>query len=102
MDLFSWKNSKKYFFVIMPLFFSGILVVNAFSNNGGVQEYIQLKKKVESARQNLELLKNEGDKLQHNISLISGQKLDQDLLEELAQKYLGYIYPNEFFLSLEE
>ena len=101
MFFITWDNSKRYFFVFLPLFFSGMLIVNAFSNNGGLQEYFQLKKEVEFAKKNLELMKIDGDKLQNKISLISGQQLDQDLLEELAQKKLGYIYSNELILSLE-
>ena len=92
MDYFSLNYFKKYFFVILPIFFSGILIINAFSNNGGLQEYFLLKKKIEYSQQNLIFLRKDADKLQYKIDLISG---------ELAQKNLGYIYWNEVILSFD-
>ena len=101
MEYFTFNYFKKYFFVFFPVFFSGILIINAFSNNGGLQEYFLLKKKIEYSQQNLNFLKKDADKLQYKIELISGSTIDQDLLEELAQRNLGYIYSNELILSFE-
>ena len=101
MDYFSLNYFKKYFFVILPIFFSGVLIINAFSNNGGLQEFFLLKKKIEYSQENLVFLRKDADKLQYKIDLISGNIIDQDLLEELAQKNLGYIYSNEVILSFD-
>ena len=95
-----WREVSNYIFSFIPLLICGVLILNAFSNNGGVPELWLLNDRIEILEQKIATFKSEADYLEHKVALISGPQIDADLLEELAHKLLGFVHSNNLVIPL--
>ena len=84
---------------MMPLIVSGLLIINASRDNGGIPVLNSLSKKIYDAEKKIILLDQELSIIQNKVNLIKGPEIDADLLEELAMNTLDthiikiYLYP---------
>ena len=98
MLYYFWRELGRYLFVFSPFFISIILVVNAFTSNGGLPQLLLLQSKLNVYEQKLFILTKDADYLEHKVNLIKGPVIDMDLLEELAHTNLGFSYSNELLI----
>lgn len=67
----------------------------------GILAKPELERKIQLAEEQLSLLSKHHDFLKHRISLMQGQSLDADLLEETAQSELGMYSPEDVIISID-
>jgi cell division protein FtsB len=72
------------------------IAYHAVQGDRGLIAYWQLTKQVERAVTVNEELKERRSKIQNQVSLLSPQTLDRDMLDERVRFLLGYSKPNEF------
>ena len=94
------SNLKLIYFII-PLTISGLLIINASRDNGGIPVLNSLSKKIYEAEKNIVFLDQELSVIQNKVNLIKGPEIDADLLEELAYEYLGYSYKKDLFVTIQ-
>ena len=97
-----WREVSNYIFSFIPLLICGVLILNAFSNNGGAPELWLLNDKIEILEQKLSTIKSEADYLEYKVGLISGPQIDADLLEELAYQLLGFVHNNNLVIPIDK
>ena len=85
----------------MPLILSGLLIVNASRNNGGIPVLSILKNDIKEAKTELKKLEHDISILQNKVDLIKGPNVDPDILEELAYQYLGFAYQKDLFVAIK-
>ena len=86
-------------YILGPILCIGLIfyiAYHAVQGDRGLIAYWQLTKQVERAVIVNEELKERRSKLQNQVSLLSPQSLDRDMLDERARFLLGYSKPNEF------
>ena len=103
MSIFYKIKSKKFNFIYfsIPLIISGLLIVNASRNNGGIPVLNILNNNINEAKSELKKLEHDISILQNKIDLIKGSNVDPDILEELAYQYLGFAYKQDLFVAIE-
>ena len=103
MSIFYELKSKKFnfFYFSIPLIISGLLIVNASRNNGGIPVLNILNNDIKEAKTELKKLEHDISILQNKVDLIKGPNVDPDILEELAYKYLGFAYQKDLFIEIE-
>ena len=102
--LFFYKlKSKKFnfFYFSIPLIISGLLIVNASRNNGGLPVLNILNNDIKEAKTKLKKLEHDISIIQNKVNLIKGPNVDPDILEELAYQYLGFAYQKDLFIAIE-
>ena len=96
------KNEKfNFFYFSIPLIISGLLIVNASRNNGGIPVLNILNNDIKEAKSELKKLDRDISILQNKVNLIKGPNVDPDILEELAYQYLGFAYQQDLFIAIE-
>ena len=96
------KNEKfKFFYFSIPLIISGLLIVNASRNNGGIPVLNILNNDIKEAKSELKKLDRDISILQNKVNLIKGPDVDPDILEELAYQYLGFAYQQDLFIAIK-
>ena len=96
------KNEKfNFFYFSIPLIISGLLIVNASRNNGGIPVLNILNNDIKEAKSELKKLDRDISILQNKVSLIKGPDVDPDILEELAYQYLGFAYQQDLFIAIK-
>ena len=96
------KNEKfNFFYFSIPLIISGLLIVNASRNNGGIPVLNILNNDIKEAKTELKKLEHEISILQNKVNLIKGPNVDPDILEELAYQYLGFAYQQDLFIAIK-
>ena len=82
-------------------FISGYFIVHAMGLIGerGFLTLFEVDTEIEEAEQKLKDLKAESAALSHRIALISEDKIDADLLGEIARKQGGLFAEDEILLS---
>ena len=96
------KNEKfNFFYFSIPLIISGLLIVNASRNNGGLPVLNILNNDIIEAKTELKKLEHDISILQNKVDLIKGPNVDQDLLEELAYQNLGFAYAQDLFIQIK-
>jgi cell division protein FtsB len=93
---FSLKKLPSYFVPAILLLY---LAYNALHGKqgligGAVEDYRQQRLSSEISK-----VRQERVRLEHNISLISGEQIDVDLLDELARRELPLIAKNQIILT---
>lgn len=68
---------------------------HAISGERGLLALMELSKKVEDSRQQLDIINADRLKLEHRVSLLRDESLDLDLLDEQARRLLGYVAADE-------
>ena len=103
MSIFYKLKSKKFnfFYFSIPLIISGLLIVNASRNNGGIPVLNILNNDIKEAKTELKKLEYDISILQNKVDLIKGPNVDPDILEELAYQYLGFAYQQDLFIKIE-
>ena len=103
MSIFYKFKSKKFnfFYFSIPLIISGLLIVNASRNNGGIPVLNILNNDIKDAKTELKKLDHDIYILQNKVDLIKGPNVDPDILEELAYKYLGFAYQKDLFIAID-
>jgi cell division protein FtsB len=81
----------------------GVCVTAYFANyfvNGpkGIVAWTSLNAEVKEARERLERLKVEADRLENRVGLKRPDALDPDLLDETARRALGLAHPDEIIV----
>ena len=102
--LFFYKIKNESFnllYIFIPLLISGLLIVNASKNNGGIPVLNSLYYDIEEAESKLENLEQDIYLIQNKVDLIKGPNVDQDLLEELAYQNLGFAYSKDLFIPIK-
>ena len=102
--LFFYKiknESYNLLYIFIPLLISGLLIVNASKNNGGIPVLNSLYYEIKEAESKLENLQQNISILQNKVDLINGPNVDQDLLEELAYQNLGFAYVQDLFIPIK-
>jgi len=102
--LFFYKiknESYNLLYIFIPLIISGLLIVNASKNNGGVPVLNSLYYEIKEAESKLENLEQDISLIQNKVDLIKGPNVDQDLLEELAYQNLGFAYSKDLFIPIK-
>ena len=96
------KNEKfNFFYFSIPLIISGLLIVNASRNNGGIPVLNILNNDIKEAKSELKKLDRDISILQNKVNLIKGPNVDPDILEELAYQYLGFAYQQDLFIAIK-
>ena len=102
------KNLKNFdnrnfniFYFIIPLVISGLLIINASKDNGGIPVLNSLSKKIYVSENKLIQLDKKIAIIQNKVDLIKGPEIDADLLEELAYQYLGFSYSKDLFVPTD-
>ena len=96
------KNEKfNFFYFSIPLIISGLLIVNASRNNGGIPVLNILNNDIKEAKSELKKLDRDISILQNKVNLIKGPNVDPDILEELAYQYLGFAYQQDLFIVIK-
>ena len=103
MKIFSnFKNSNfNILYFIIPLIISGLLIINASNDNGGIPVLNSLSKKIHVSENKLRQLDKKIAVIQNKVHLIKGPEIDADLLEELAYQYLGFSYSEDLFVPID-
>ena len=103
MSIFYKLKSEKFnfFYFSIPLIISGLLIVNASRNNGGIPVLNILNNDIKEAKTVLKKLEHDISILQNKVDLIKGPNIDPDILEELAYQYLGFAYQKDLFIAIE-
>ena len=103
MSIFYKLKSEKFnfFYFLIPLIISGLLIVNASRNNGGLPVLNILNNDIIEAKTELKKLEHDISILQNKVDLIKGPNVDPDILEELAYRYLGLAYQKDLFIAIE-
>ena len=103
MSIFYKLKSKKFnfFYFSIPLIISGLLIVSASKNNGGIPVLNILNNDIKEAKTKLNKLEHDISILQNKVDLIKGPNVDPDILEELAYQYLGFAYQEDLFIEIE-
>ena len=103
MSIFYKLKSKKFnfFYFSIPLIISGLLIVNASRNNGGIPVLNILNNNIKEAKTELKKLEQDISILQNKVDLIKVPNVDPDILEELAYQYLGFAYQQDLFIAIE-
>ena len=103
MSIFNKLKSKQFnfFYFSVPLIISGLLIVNASRNNGGIPVLNILNNDIKEAKTELKKLEHDISILQNKVDLIKGPNVDPDILEELAYQYLGFAYQRDLFIAIE-
>ena len=103
MSIFYKLKSKKFnfFYFSIPLIISGLLIVNASRNNGGIPVLNILNNDIKEAKTELKKLEHDISILKNKVDLIKGPNVDPDILEELAYKYLGFAYQKDLFIIIK-
>ena len=102
--LFFYKiknESYNLLYIFIPLLISGLLIVNASKNNGGIPVLSSLYYEIKEAKSKLENLEQDISLIQNKVNLIKGPNIDQDLLEELAYQNLGFAYRQDLFIPIK-
>ena len=100
--LYKLKSKKfNFFYFSIPLIISGLLIVNASRNNGGIPVLNILNNDIKEAKTELKKLEHDISILQNKVDLIKGPNVDPDILEELAYQYLGFAYQRALFIAIE-
>ena len=102
--LFFYKiknESYNLLYIFIPLIISGLLIVNASKNNGGIPVLNSLYYEIKEAESKLENLERDISLIQNKVDLIKGPNVDQDLLEELAYQNLGFAYSKDLFIPIK-
>ena len=102
--LFFYKIKNESFnllYIFIPLLISGLLIVNASKNNGGIPVLNSLYYEIKEAESKLENLEQDISLIQNKVDLIKGPNVDQDLLEELAYQNLGFAYSKDLFIPIK-
>ncbi len=102
--LFFYKiknESYNLLYIFIPLIISGLLIVNASKNNGGIPVLNSLYYEIKEAESKLENLEKDISLIQNKVDLIKGPNVDQDLLEELAYQNLGFAYSKDLFIPIK-
>lgn len=76
------------------------LVFHALNGNHGVYALFKELKRQDANEVLLADLRAQRMKLEHRVTMISGETLDLDLLDEQARRVLGYTNPNELIYLL--
>ena len=97
---FNNRNFNILYFII-PLVISGLLIINASKDNGGIPVLNSLSKKIHVSENKLRHLDQEIAVIQNKVDLIKGPEIDADLLEELAYQYLGFSYSEDLFVPID-
>ena len=100
--LYKLKSKKfNFFYFSIPLIISGLLIVNASRNNGGIPVLNILNNDIKEAKTELKKLEHDISILKNKVDLIKGPNVDPDILEELAYKYLGFAYQKDLFVAIK-
>lgn len=94
------KDLKQVFTNVVWIMIAGYFVYHMISGARGVVAWQQLKDEVEHLEQQREQLRSENRLLENRISRLRLDNLDLDLLEEEAQKILGFFHPNDQIVLL--
>ena len=94
-------KSLIFLYFSIPLIISGLLIVNASRNNGGIPVLNILNNDIKEAKSELKKLDRDISILQNKVNLIKGPDVDPDILEELAYQYLGFAYQQDLFIAIK-
>lgn len=73
----------------------GYFTYHVVSGDRGLFALIELSKKVDDSKSELDVVNAERLDLEHRVSLLRDESLDLDLLDEQARRLLGYVAPEE-------
>jgi cell division protein FtsB len=100
------RRRLRSFFTALGLYavaalFVGYFAVNAFSGNHGLRAKQQLDEQVASLTTELRAAEADRTQWDRRVSLLRSDKLDPDLLDELARAELQYMHQREVTLILK-
>jgi len=75
---------------------------HALHGDGGLLAYMQLKERLEAARETRAELVAQREHLAHRVELLKPGTLDPDMLEEQARRVLNYAHPDEVVILLDD
>lgn len=80
--------------------FIGYFGVNAYTGNHGLRAQQDLEQQMASMQQELAALKTERATWERRVSLLRGDRIDPDMLDERARALLGFADPRDLTLLL--
>jgi cell division protein FtsB len=80
--------------------FIGYFGINAFTGNHGLRAQQDLEQQLEAMKGELGQLKAERAVWERRVSLLRGDRIDPDMLDERARALLGYVDPRDLTLQL--
>lgn len=80
----------------------GYFAFHAYYGNYGLIAKRAFEEEIAGLSRDLEVLKSERTDWEHRVGLLKPDRLDPDLLEELARRDLGYAHPKDIVLIVPE
>ena len=90
---------------IIHVFMVGLIVYftyHAFVGDRGLLSLFKLEDAIQSKEKELDKLVLERQELESKVTLLNPKQFDQDFLDELARKNLGFIGQNEVLIILKK
>jgi len=84
--------------LVLPVLCAALLAYftfNAVSGDQGLRKWSALNIEVENRRSDLDIVRTERQRLEHQVALLRPESLDPDLLDERARASLGVARPEE-------
>ena len=85
----------------MAALFIGYFAVNAFSGNHGLRAKQQLDAQITELTGEFGRVESEHKQWERRVSLLRSDRLDADLLDELARRELEYLHPRDVTMILK-
>ncbi|HZS64821.1 MAG TPA: septum formation initiator family protein [Xanthobacteraceae bacterium] len=100
------RKRLRSFFTAMCLYvaaglFIGYFAVNAFSGNRGLRAQQALEEQIAYLNGQLDRAKSERVHWEKRVALLRSDRIDPDLLDELARSELEYVDPRDVTLLLQ-
>lgn len=92
------KGSKKFLIFIIGSFIY-ILILTFLFERRGVIDVLNLKKELTKLEKEVETLREKKERLQWEIKIL---KENPRAIEEMARKDLGFVYPDEMIVIIDE
>jgi cell division protein FtsB len=100
------RKRLRSFFTALALYavaalFIGYFAVNAFSGNHGLRAKHELEQQIVQLTAELRRAEAERSQWERRIGLLRSDRIDPDLLDELAREQLSYMHPREVTFILD-
>lgn len=92
------KGSKKFLIFILGAFIY-ILILTFLFERRGVIDVLNLKKELTKLEKEVETLRAKKERLEWEIKIL---KENPRAIEEMARKDLGFVYPDEMIVIIDE
>lgn len=83
---------------LLLLALAGYFTYHAFEGDHGLHARVKLKQKLDGLEQQLSDLQVQRKQIEHEISLLQSDKLDPDMLDELARRILNMAHPEDIVI----